>query len=55
MATMDPNGDGAVDFEEFYAWWCRMAGTAEGLFAPLFASGLWVEKAIVTLPSAGDC
>ena len=56
MATMDPNGDGAVDFEEFYAWWCRMAGAAEGLFAPLFASGLWVEKAIVTLPpSAGDC
>jgi Ca2+-binding EF-hand superfamily protein len=54
LASMDPDGDGTVVFDEFFQWWKRAVGDPGGMFSSLFAMGCKVEKANLCLPGGGQ-
>jgi Ca2+-binding EF-hand superfamily protein len=54
LASMDPDGDGTVVFDEFFQWWKSAVGDPGGMFSSLFAMGCKVEKANLCLPSGGQ-
>jgi len=54
LASMDPDADGTVVFDEFFEWWKNAVGDPAGIFSSLFAMGAKVEKANLCLPSGGQ-